>query len=347
MKTAFSSCSGLGDRKQMFVPDKYQLHTPRLGWRIFAALLGLFLSVVVARAGTVTNGYICAVLRSQCTSDPVPPPPVGSTRVGPDYVIMTIADASPTNWVYAQQVATDAIFESLMPLYCALIGTANNCVTDSVQWNIITYDANGNPLTSGCAASGCQLHSCPGPTVTNGYICAVLRSECASAPTPPPPVGSTRVGTNYVIMTIADASPTNWVYAQQVATDAIFESLMPLYCALPETTNNCVTDSVQWNIITYNANGNPVTSGCAASGCQLHSFTGTATPNRIPMLKVSPSATGEILSWPAVNSDYVLEESSNMITWYPAIWPMVTNSTTISAQISGQGPNVFFRLHQK
>src|ERR1019366_9763921 len=89
-----------------------------------------------------------------------------------------------------------------------------------------------------------------GGTVTNGYITAVLRSECANAPTPPPPVGGTRVGTNYVIMTVADADPTDWQYAQQVVTDAIFESLMPLYCALPETTNNCVTNFVQWGIIT-------------------------------------------------------------------------------------------------
>src|SRR5215469_11224072 len=38
-----------------------------------------------------------------------------------------------------------------------------------------------------------------GGTVTNGYITAVLRSECASAPTPPPPVGSTTVGSDFVI----------------------------------------------------------------------------------------------------------------------------------------------------
>ena len=50
--------------------------------------------------------------------------------------------------------------------------------------------------------------------------------------------------------------------AQQVATDAVFESIMPLYCGLPKV--GCVTDSVQWNIITYEANGSPSTSGCAA-----------------------------------------------------------------------------------
>ena len=109
----------------------------------------------------------------------------------------------------------------------------------------------------------------PGPVAIHGYITAVLRSGCTSSPTPPPPVGGTRVGSDYVIMTVADADPTDWTNAQRLVSDAIFESLMPLYCALPKT--GCVTDSVQWNIITYATNGNPMTSGCAASGCQSHS----------------------------------------------------------------------------
>jgi hypothetical protein len=112
----------------------------------------------------------------------------------------------------------------------------------------------------------------PGPAATHGYITAVLRSACASAPTPPPPVGGTRVGSDYVIMTVADADPTDWTNAQRLVTDAIFESLMPFYCALPKT--GCVTDSAQWNIITYDTNGNPMISGCAASGCQSHSCQG-------------------------------------------------------------------------
>ena len=110
--------------------------------------------------GTVTNGYITAALRSG--SDPRPPPPVGAIEVGTNYVIMTVADADPANWPNAQQVATDAIYSFLMPLYCALPITASNGVTRQVQWSIITYDVNGNPMTSGCAASGCQLHSCAG-----------------------------------------------------------------------------------------------------------------------------------------------------------------------------------------
>src|SRR6185312_1752670 len=84
----------------------------------------------------------------------------------------------------------------------------------------------------------------PGRAATNGYITAVLRSGCASSPTPPPPVGGTRVGTNYVIMTVADANPGDWLNAQKLVSDAVFESLMPLYCALPRNKDNCVTDAV-------------------------------------------------------------------------------------------------------
>ena len=122
----------------------------------------------------------------------------------------------------------------------------------------------------------------PGPAATHGYITAVLRSECTDSPTPPPPVGGMRVGSDYVIMTVADADPTDWPNAQRLVTDAIFESLMPQYCALPKT--GCVTDSVQWNIITYDTNGNPMTSGCAASGCQLHSCEAVPPPTNLPPL---------------------------------------------------------------
>lgn len=50
------------------------------------------------------------------------------------------------------------------------------------------------------------------PTI--GYITAVLRSECASAP--PPPVGEIAVGSNYVIKTVADADPLDYQWAQQL-----------------------------------------------------------------------------------------------------------------------------------
>jgi hypothetical protein len=66
--------------------------------------------------------------------------------------------------------------------------------SDRKEGNIITYDANGSPNTSGCAASGCQDRPCA----------------------------------DYGIMTVADANPANFQYAQQVVTDAVFESLTPL-----------------------------------------------------------------------------------------------------------------------
>src|SRR5436190_216648 len=67
--------------------------------------------------------------------------------------------------------------------------------------------------------------------VDHGYVTAVLRSE--NPPTVPPPVGETVVGTDFVIMTVADGDPMDWQFAEAVVTDAVFQSLMPFYCALP------------------------------------------------------------------------------------------------------------------
>ncbi len=395
-------------------------------------------TLTVDSGPAATNGYITAVLRSECASSPTPPPPIGALRVGTNYVIMTVADADPQDWQNAQQVATDGVFSSLMPLYCTLPMTASNCVTRSVQWNIITYDVNGNPVISGGPASGAQYHSCagfesgppiilvqpsdrwvnsgqtatfrvdvsgaaplyyqwmfnettvldgatnstlvlpdartnqtgtymviisntlgttnsraatltvnPGAAATNGYITAVLRSGCANAPTPPPPVGTIRVGTNYVMVTVADADPANWQTAQRVATDEIFSFLMPLYCALPRTGSNCITGQVQWNIITYDVNGNPRISGCAASGCQSHACVGGATQTLPAGLNISPGSADVGLSWSTMASDFVLEQSTNMIDWYPATWPAATNFDTISVQMPLQGSGHFFRLRQK
>jgi hypothetical protein len=112
-----------------------------------------------------------------------------------------------------------------------------------------------------------------GASRTDGYITAVLRGECTDAPPSASPVGAIRVGSNYVIMTIGVGDLTNWSMAQQLATDAVFESLVPLYCALsanPETV--CYENRVQWSVELYDAAGNPQVSGCAASGCEFHYF---------------------------------------------------------------------------
>jgi len=195
---------------------------------------------------------------------------VGEIAVGPDYVIMTVAYGDPLDYRAAQQVVTDAIFESLMPLYCALPrGSGIGFSSGRVQWNVATYDAAGNPKLSGCATSGCDFHSC---VVAKGYITALLRSECTPAPAPPP-VGGIAVGPDYVIMTVADGDPFDYQAAQQLATDAVFASLMPLYCALPRHSGiGCVSDRVQWNLETYDAGGNPKVSGSPASGGGFHYF---------------------------------------------------------------------------
>lgn len=109
--------------------------------RFIVAALALILPSVPAAlpiADLNGAGYITAVLRSECTSAPSPPPSVGQIAVGPDYVIMTVAVGDPLDYLAAQQVVTDAVFESLMPLYCALPrGTGIGCVANRVQMIVI------------------------------------------------------------------------------------------------------------------------------------------------------------------------------------------------------------------
>jgi len=235
------------------------------GQRYFRLRKQVPLPMPAPREGPPTIGYITAVLRSECASSP-PPPPVGQVVVGSNYVIKTVADADAMDYQGAQQLVTDAAFESLMPLYCGLANVG--CATNRVQWNLITYDAGGNPRISGSPVSGPGYHYCAVTNgVSRGYITAVLRSECTSAPVPPP-VGQTRVGTDYVIRTIAEGDPMDYSAAQQIVTDTIFQSLMPLYCGLPKV--GCVTNRVQWNLMTYDAGGNPRISGGPLSGFGYH-----------------------------------------------------------------------------
>ncbi|HXJ72763.1 MAG TPA: hypothetical protein VNM37_07915, partial [Candidatus Dormibacteraeota bacterium] len=238
--------------------------------------------------GPPTVGYITAVLRSDCASAP-PPPPVGQTVVGSNYVIKTVADGDPMNYLAAQQLVTDSVFESLMPLYCGLPdkgcggqilppgfptnqvpgnpglpGPGPEIPVNRVQWNLLTYDLGGNPRISGSPLSGAAYHYC---AVTNGYIVAVVRGSSATLP-PPPPVGQVAIGTDAVLMTIADGNPADLNSALALATDAVFESLMQRYCALPRGTGpGQASGQPQWLVATYDANGTSMLSECAASGC--------------------------------------------------------------------------------
>src|ERR1041384_1579929 len=75
----------------------------------------LIAMVIASQSGfSKTNGYYVALLRSECTSAPLSPPAVGQTVVGPDYVMMTVAEGDPLDFSAAQRVVTDATFASLM-----------------------------------------------------------------------------------------------------------------------------------------------------------------------------------------------------------------------------------------
>ncbi len=220
------------------------------------------------------KGYITAVLKSECTPTPSTPPPVGQIVAGADYVILTVAEGDPTDFVAARQAVSDAVFESLMPRYGALPhNTALGCLTDRVQWNVVTYDAAGHSPRSVCAASGCDFHDSP---FIPGYFAALLRSECTSAPSSPPPVGQTVVGPDYVIQTVGRGDPFDFPAAQQMMPDSLFESLMTQYCALPRNKDvGCVSARVQWEIITYDGVGNMRVSGGPTSGSDYHYCSGT------------------------------------------------------------------------
>ena len=218
----------------------------------------------------VTNGYIVAVVAGESATLPALPP-VGQVAIGSDAVVMTIADRDPLDLAAGKQLATDAVFELLMRHYCALPrGTGAGQASGRATWTVETFDSEGSPKLSDCAASGCDVHEC---VVSKGFITAVLRSDCTDGPQPPPPVGAVRIGPDYVIMTVADADPNNYAAAQQLATDAVFESLMPLYCRLVgNATQGCVTNRVQWNVMTYDAGGNYQISGGHVSGPGYHYF---------------------------------------------------------------------------
>jgi hypothetical protein len=128
-------------------------------------------SSAVAQGSPQTNGYITVVLRGECADAPPSAPPVGAIRVGPNYVMMTVGVGDPADWQHAQQLATDGVFESLMPLYCSLSANPSAvCFENRVQWSVELYDAAGNPHVSGCAASGCEYHYFDSP-------CSVSPSE--------------------------------------------------------------------------------------------------------------------------------------------------------------------------
>src|SRR5437762_6369606 len=114
---------------------------------------------------------------------------------------MLLADLHPAFFAAARQLPTSALFPYTTLFRSALPrGSGPGYSSGRVRWIAATIDANGSPRQSGCAARGCDVYEC---VVSMGYISALLRSECTSAPSPPPPVGSIAVGPDYVIMTVA------------------------------------------------------------------------------------------------------------------------------------------------
>src|SRR5947207_11019633 len=125
--------------------------------------------------------------------------------------MMTVAEGDPLDFSAAQRAVTDATFAPLMPKYCGLSRTTRTgCVTNRVQWNVMTYDATGNPMISGCAASGCQYHTCDIANVHQGLYVALLRSECTSTQFSPPEREQTALRSDTVRMRVPYGDPLNY-----------------------------------------------------------------------------------------------------------------------------------------
>ena len=71
----------------------------------------------------------------------------------------------------------------------------------------------------------------------------------------------------------------------------------------------------------------------------------TATPGLIPALTAARPSPGTLnLSWPADQTGWVLQESTDLITWVDSARAVTTSGGAKSVTINGTGGCCFFRL---
>lgn len=221
-------------------------------------------------------------------------------------------------------------------------GTNNQLVLADLQTNqagtyavqITSADGTANSLPATLTVN---------PYVTNGFVVAIIRS--GDLPDSPPPLGTIKVGPSYVLMTVGLGDPTNYARAQQLVPDAVFEQLMPLFCALQTNSCDC---GAEWEVGTYNANGTANSWGPKGGDgtphpCPPKSRTQLSFP---PELKIAPAQSSVGLSWSTTAAGFDLEASSNLVDWYPAAPTLLINGGTVSGQMPPTGTRLFYRLHQ-
>src|SRR5258708_20140833 len=124
-------------------------------------------------------GIHLIIVRSKTT------PTLSSPQPYTNFVLESTASVSSTNWhsVPGPPTTNNGQFEITVPLdqerrYFRLRKPVLG--TGLFPQSVVTAGSNGDSATA--------------LAVTNGYITALLRSECTSAPSPPPPLGKLAVG---------------------------------------------------------------------------------------------------------------------------------------------------------
>jgi hypothetical protein len=99
------------------------------------------------------TGYGACLVRDEYTNLPSAPTTLDTIVTGQGYAIETVNITSDCS--AALDLCTTSVYAQLMTAY-AVAGNTN-----PAQWEVATYDAEDNPLMTGCAASGCTFYPVP------------------------------------------------------------------------------------------------------------------------------------------------------------------------------------------
>lgn len=70
----------------------------------------------------------------------------------------------------------------------------------------------------------------------------------------------------------------------------------------------------------------------------------TANYLAIPQLTATPNGNQIVISWPAADADWILQESTDLVTWVDSVRPATTTGAQKSVSASAGGAGGFFRL---
>ncbi|MBI2543324.1 MAG: hypothetical protein HYW24_04000 [Candidatus Aenigmarchaeota archaeon] len=103
--------------------------------------------ITTTKIAATSAGNAACLVRDQYTSIPFYSAPNSGTGYAKHLM------PGITNFSTAKAQCTDVIYNSLMTTYCSSNSNA-------AQWQVVVYDNFNEHMGSGCAESGCSLHSC-------------------------------------------------------------------------------------------------------------------------------------------------------------------------------------------